>query len=182
MYRDNSEGVKSIRYGSGTISGDISRAAISVIADRKYAVEWFKMITVTSSDLPGFSNENWDGILGLLPSTLSGSELFVNRLYDKGGIGHNSFGIQLTSTKLGSKITFGGFDTGIVQQKSNFTFNDVSDDKYWALDIYETRYGDGDVLDMDETGKAVIDTGSSFMLFSPKLWGEFKSTISKGKK
>ena len=175
------EGVKTIKYGSGSISGDIVRATASLSDNRADAISDYKMLEVTSANLPGLQNSNWDGILGLLPSAISGSKLFVSELYKAGVISRDAFGVSYTDTSQGSQITFGAFDTDKVKEEDDFTFIDLHDNMHWSAELVHSKYGAFGMLP-DDAKYAILDSGTSLMLIPPTMFDALKGFISKGRK
>ena len=89
------------------------------------------MIAVTSGDLPGISNRDWDGVLGLLPTASSGADLLVDKLADQNIIPSHVFSVEYTDTLSGSQIIFGGYDTSIVSDFTTFTFTNLYSTVRW---------------------------------------------------
>ncbi|CAI2362915.1 unnamed protein product [Moneuplotes crassus] len=179
---NNGEGIKSITYGSGSIHGDIVRGVVSLENSKSRAIHNYKMLEVTSANLPGLEGSNWDGILGLLPTGMSGSDLFVTQLYKEGLIPEDSFGVKYTDTSEGSEITFGGFDKSIVEELDDFTFIDLFDDMHWSASLEHAKYGPYGNLPTDEIKSAILDSGTSLILMPTSLFKAFQKTILKEKK
>ena len=111
-------GTKSITYGSGSVSGNIKYTRVGITSSSSTAT-YLKTIEVTSNSLT-VGTTSWSGIIGLLPSSSSGSDLFVDKLFNNGVISENAFGVYYTDSSSGSTITFGGFDTNRVSSVSLF--------------------------------------------------------------
>ena len=138
---NKNEGVKTINYGSGSVKGDIVRGEVSLTPTPSNSITNYKMIEVTQAHLPGLQGSNWDGILGLLPTSISGSDLFVTQLYKSGVIKENSFGIHYADTYHGSEITFGGFDIERVSDISQFGLIKLYKENSWSADLKYAKYG-----------------------------------------
>ena len=175
------EGVKSIQYGSGGISGDIVRGMVSLSPKKEESITDYKMLEVTQASLPGLEGSNWDGILGLLPTSISGSDLFVTELYKAGLIKRDAFGVHYTDTASGSEITFGGFDTSIVEEEDDFTFVDLHDGMHWSGDLKRIKYGAFGELP-DKAKVAILDSGTSLILVPQEIFDGFTALVSDGRK
>lgn len=75
-------GTKTIKYGSGSVSGDIVTSEVSLAPVRGSGVKGYKFLAINNADLPGFSRSRWDGLVGLLPTSISGSDLFVSGIFE----------------------------------------------------------------------------------------------------
>lgn len=167
-------GTKTINYGSGSISGNIMYTKVGLSGSSNSAISFLKTIEVTNTKL-SIGSTNWSGIVGLLPSTSSGSDLFVEKLYQNSIIPSNSFGVYYTDTYSGSTITFGGFDTSKVSSISKFTFTTLYDTTYWKVSLRHIKYGN---LTLDSpTSVAVLDSGTSLIMWKPETFNSFKSNL-----
>lgn len=163
---------KNITYGSGVISGKICKTKVSITDNEDQAVKDFRMIAVDNATLEGISNTNWDGIIGLLPTNISGSDLLVTSLKNQGVIDHAVFCVRYL--KDGSEITFGGSDENVT-----FTYTSLYDHNYWSVGLRRIRYGD--VVIGGEAKRGVIDTGSSLLLLPKQDFTRWFSAISRNK-
>ena len=170
---------RSITYGSGTISGYISNTTVSVTSSQSQAVTNMAMIAVNSANLPGISSTTWDGILGLLPTTSSGSDLLVNEMKNQGVISDAVFSVYYTNSQTGSEITFGGYNTSRVPHFNNFTFTSLYTNSYWSTGFRRYKYGNTQYG--GTAVRAVIDTGSSLFLMPTNDYNEWLSVISNGR-
>jgi len=139
------------------------------------------MLEVTKASLPGLEGSNWDGILGLLPSSISGSDLFISELYKEGKLKRNAFGISYTDTKSDSHITFGGFDKKIVKEEDDFSFVPLHDQQHWSGELHSIRLGMFDEIETEATS-AILDSGTSLILMPTPTFDNFKTLISKDRK
>mmetsp|Transcript_3440 Transcript_3440/g.2903 ORF Transcript_3440/g.2903 Transcript_3440/m.2903 type:complete len:252 (-) Transcript_3440:640-1395(-) len=178
--QNNGEGVKTINYGSGSISGDIVRGKVSLGINQEETIISYKMLEVTSAYLPGLEGSKWDGILGLLPSAISGSELFVTELFKSGIIEENSFGVYLSGTSSGSQITFGGYDKTIVSSVDSFTFIPINKEYQWSVNLKHSKYGNS-TFGGEQATSAILDSGTSLILMPDEMFQAFQVLISKGK-
>jgi hypothetical protein len=179
VYMDNiGDGVKKVKYGSGGISGDIVRATVSLDRNRKNAVTNYKMLEVTSAEMPSITYSKWDGILGLLPSAISGSKLFVTEMYDAGILAENAFGIYYTDTRGDSQITFGGYDTSKVKNYDDFAFIDLYSGNHWSAALHDARYG---TKNIGSAKSAILDSGTSMILLTHSMFDEFKAVVNVGR-
>lgn len=176
---DKGEGIKTIQYGSGGIKGDKVRTSVSLDQNRENALKDYLTIEVTSATLEQFKGSKWDGILGLLPSAISGSELFVTELYKAGIIADNAFGIYYTNTKDQSEITFGGYDHRRIPSIDKFSFVNLYSSNHWDASLNSIKMGDID-LGVGRATSAVLDSGSSYILFLGPTYDLFKEAV-KGK-
>jgi saccharopepsin len=179
-FRNNGEGIKTIQYGSGGVSGNIVRSKVSLTSDPSKAVNNYKMIEITSATLPGLEESSWDGILGMLPASISGSELFVTQLYKQGIIKKNAFGISFTDTSSSSSITFGGYDPTLVPSESNFTYISLHSKYFWAPKIRHVIYSGKELsLDVD---LAILDSGTSLVYLPENTFNDFMKAVGEGKR
>lgn len=177
---DRGDGIKKIQYGSGGISGDIVRATVSLDQNRQNAISDYKMLEVTAAALPGLEGSRWDGILGLLPTAISGSKLFVTELFKAGILSEDSFGVYYTDTRKDSEITFGGFDKRRVKSIADFSFIDLYDNMHWSAKLGSAKYGNV-TLDA-KAASAILDSGTSLILMTHDMFADFKATVSVGRK
>lgn len=141
------------------------------------AVSNYKLLEVTKSEIPLFTGTKWDGILGLLPTSVSGSEVFVSELYKQGKLAEEAFAVYYTDTYNQSEITFGGFDTNRVKDKSLFTFLRTLDKFFWSAKLNGVKYGN--TTEIKNTARdAVLDSGTSLILLPTAMYDEFKSVVS----
>jgi hypothetical protein len=173
------DGVKTVKYGSGTISGDIVRGTVSLDRNRQNSLTNYKMLEVTSARLPGLDGSKWDGILGLMPTAISGSKLFVSEMYDAGILAENAFGVYYTDTYGDSQITFGGYDTSKVKSIDDFAFVDLYDGNHWSAKLHDARYG---TVNIGSAKSAILDSGTSLILLTYSMFDEFKALVSEGRK
>ena len=87
--------------------------------------------------------------------------MFLDRLKRHNLIQDRVFAFSLGGTDEYSKVTFGGYDLahtkdGILQ------WNDLVDNNYWTIAINEAKLGDY-TFNLD-TNKAIVDTGTSYIL------------------
>lgn len=175
------EGTKTIRYGSGAISGDIVRGNVSLRNNSASAISMYKLLEVTQADLPGLKGSKWDGILGLLPSAISGSNLFVTELFKSGKLPLDSFFIDYTDTKSKSEIVFGGFDKSKVKELDDFTFFKIHEPSHWSAELKRIKYGL--LTEIPLLAKvAILDSGTSLVLMPTEMFTAFKGIVSQGKK
>jgi hypothetical protein len=173
------DGVKKVKYGSGGISGDIVRGTVSLDRNRQNAVTNYKMLEVTTASMPNIDYSKWDGILGLLPSAISGSKLFVTEMYDAGILAENAFGIYYTDTRGDSQITFGGYDTSKVKNYDDFAFIDLYSGNHWSAALHDARYG---TKNIGWAKSAILDSGTSLILLTKSMFDEFKALVNVGRK
>lgn len=107
------------------------------------------------------------------------TELFVENLAKAGVIPRYAFGVNFNLQDDDSFITFGGFDTDIVPSEDSFVFLDIVDSRYWSASLQTTSYGEKD-LGLAAT-RAILDTGTSLVYFSPEDWDKIYGQISDGR-
>lgn len=167
-------GTKTINYGSGSISGNIKYTKVGLSSSASSAISFLKTIEVTNTKL-SIGSTNWSGIVGLLPSTSSGSDLFIQKLFDSSIIPANSFGVYYTDSTSGSTITFGGFDTNRVSSISKFTFTTLLDTTYWKVSLRSVKYGNSTLE--NTSSAAVLDSGTSLIMWKSDTFNSFKSSL-----
>lgn len=171
---------QSLHYGSGSINGDVCQTRVSVTHNKDQSVNDMRMISVKKAALEGMSNTDWDGIVGLLPTSDSGADLLVNVMKQQGVIQTAAFTVNYVDSKYGSTITFGGFDKEYVSTIDQFTFTELYDHSYWSVGLRRIKYGDVEIGGEAERG--IIDTGSSLLLLPHSDYSRWFEEISKGKK
>ena len=129
------------------------------------------MVAVDKARLHVSDLVEWDGILGLSPSSSLGSDSFVLKMKQQGIIDTAAFGVYYGDDKYGSEITFGGVDTDRVPSIDNLTFTDLKDLNYWSVNITTIKYGDT-VLNKD-TRYGFIDTGTSIIIIPSEDFASF---------
>lgn len=170
---------KSLTYGSGSISGKICETTVSASPNSEEAVKNMRMIAVNHAELNGIYNTQWDGIIGLLPSTSSGADLFVTKMKEQGIIDSEVFGVYYDDSEDGSEITFGGFDNSRVPSLDSFTFTPLYEHNYWSVSVRRMRYGN--IPFGGEAERAIIDTGSSLILLPADDFERWFEAISFNK-
>lgn len=125
-----------------------------------------------------------DGIMGLGNSALSGGHpTFIDNLYERGLISSKCFSIYIGNdpTSYGGQAgTFiiGGYDPYFMV--SEFTYLDVTDSNYWAVDLVGISLGNQALaLDPLSNPKAVIDSGTSLITFPKILLKRFYDVLSQ---
>jgi hypothetical protein len=181
FFVNKGDGVKAVKYGSGSISGDIVRGKVSLSPDVSHAVSNYKMLEVTQASMPGLENSKWDGILGLLPTAISGSDLYVTELFKQGIVSEDAFGVYYTDTKNQSEITFGGFDKSRVKERDDFTFLPLYDEFHWAVELKRIKYGPFKELNIS-VSNAILDSGTSLVILPTSMFDNFKQVVSEGRK
>jgi len=122
-----------------------------------------------------------DGILGLGFKSLSESyPTFLDTMHDQGIIDNKIFSIYLGNdpTSSGDEtgvFMLGGYDPYFMQ--SNFTFFNVTDTNYWAINFNSTKFGNRNIK-ITENTKAIIDSGTSLISFPSYLIQEISSHLS----
>jgi saccharopepsin len=155
-----------IRYGSGEVSGFISRDTMQ-IGDLKVKDQLFGEVT----NEPGlaFAFGRFDGILGLGYDTIAVNkvpppfyEMVNQKLLDE-----PVFAFYLGDTNSGeeSAVTFGGVD------KSHYTGKltkiPLRRKAYWEVNLDAITFGE-DSADLENTG-AILDTGTSLIALPSTL-------------
>jgi hypothetical protein len=108
----------------------------------------------------------YDGLCGLGFSGNASFPLLVTQMKEAGLISTASFSVYLGNDPEASgtttgEIVFGGYDSQYMN--GNFSYFNVVDPNYWAINIYSIGYG-STTLKSFENYEAVIDTGTSFMI------------------
>lgn len=170
------DGIKNIQYGSGGIKGDKVRTSVSLDQNRDNALKDYLTIEVTSATLEQFRGSRWDGILGLLPSPISGSDLFVTEMHKAGILAENAFGIRYTDTSDQSEITFGGFDHRRVPSIDKFSFLSLYDGNHWSASLNSIKIGDTEITKGRATS-AILDSGTSYILLQNETFIKFKEAV-----
>lgn len=157
----------SIRYGSGSLSGFVSRDTLQ-IGDLK--IEKQDFAEATSEPGLAFAFGRFDGILGLGYDTISVDKMvppFYNMLNQK-LLDEPKFAFYLgDSNKEGddSEATFGGVD------KSHYTGEMINiplrRKAYWEVDLDAIAFGNN-VAELENTG-VILDTGTSLIALPSTL-------------
>lgn len=122
-----------------------------------------------------------DGILGLGFKSLSESyPTFLDSMHDQGTIENKVFSIYLGNdpTSNGDEtgvFMLGGYDPYFMQ--TNFSFFNVTDSNYWAINFNSTRYGNRDIKVNNGT-KAIIDSGTSLISFPSYIIKDISEHLS----
>lgn len=175
----NCKETKSLKYGSGTLDGQVCETSLSTEDDSEKVLKDFRMIAVSSANMPNLTNTEWDGIVGLLPTSNSGADLLVVKMKEQGLIKHAVFSVLYLDSKHGSTITFGGLDEEHEKDLSKFTFTNLYDENYWSVGIRKMRYGDIDIG--GEAKRGILDTGSSLLLLPDKDYHRWLAAVTQGK-
>ena len=138
------------------------------------------MLGVNKVNLPGFPKSRWDGILGLLPTSISGSDLFVTQLFKQGKISEDSFSVYYAGTPNESEITFGGFDTKRVDDANKFTYLKLYDDYHWSAKFRRMKYGDTREI-FKAAKNAILDSGTSLVVLPTEMFNDFRRVVSEGR-
>ena len=138
-----------------------------------------KMIVVYQTDLFTSENIQWDGVLGLSPTSADESDSFVQMMKHQNIIDTASFGVYYDDTASGSEITFGGIDTDIVPSFDKLTFTDLCDSESWSVNIKSMRYGDTKFNMQPRCG--IIDTGKSVILLPSKDYKAYEKVAQNNK-
>jgi len=156
-YKENGTSFE-IRYGSGSLSGFVSRDTMS-IGD----IEIKDQLFAEATNEPGlaFAFGRFDGILGLGYDTISVNKIpppFYNMI-SQGKIDEPVFAFYLGGTEDESVATFGGID------KSHYTGELIKiplrRKAYWEVEFEALSFGK-DTASLEGTG-AILDTGTSLI-------------------
>lgn len=124
-----------------------------------------------------------DGIMGMSPkvSSSDNSELFVEKLFDAGIIGQNTFGVNYRSftDSADSVITLGGWDTSVVADESLFQYVNLKSTSHWNLEMRNVFYNGAKVDISPNLG--ILDTGTSLTLFEQNDFNVIWNVITEGK-
>ncbi|KAL1884156.1 hypothetical protein VTK73DRAFT_6825 [Phialemonium thermophilum] len=155
-----------IRYGSGSVSGYISRDVLS-IGDLKIKNQDFG--EATSEPGLAFAFGRFDGILGLGFDTISVNHVvppFYNMINQK-LIDEPVFAFYLSDTNDDddSEAVFGGINKDRYEGK--ITTIPLRRKAYWEVDFDAVAYGD-DVAELENTG-VILDTGTSLIALPSQL-------------
>ena len=152
----------SINYGSGSVSGILSKDEISVAGAKLTGVTFGE--TVSEPGL-AFAFGRFDGILGLgMPSSsVAGVKPIFNEMIDQKVITEPVFSVYLhkdSNETSGGEITFGGIDK--TRYTGDLTYVPVSGERYWQFTLDGFTFDDEEAC--EEGCKAVADTGRSFII------------------
>ena len=151
-----------IQYGSGSVSGILSKDVVSVAGTKLTEVTFGETLQE-----PGlaFAFGRFDGILGLgfQSSAVAGVKPVFNEMIDQKVITEPVFSVYLQkggNETSGGEIAFGGID--VTKYTGEITYVPVSGERYWQFTL------DGLTFDDEETCedgcKAVADTGRSSII------------------
>ncbi len=161
-YEQTSVTPQPIKYGGGSVWGNLAQDQVCLVKgdiDQCLTDHQFLSVFLTS-DLSGLQA---DGILGLAPSSQgTGALMFVEKLYNEGVINRKMFSFSLGGTNEPSKIIFGGYDLQYAQDNQTITWNNLVNDNYWTVRLVDAKLGDNQFK--LKTNKAIIDTGTSYIL------------------
>eukprot|EP00347_Sterkiella_histriomuscorum_P000579 403375303 len=165
-----------IKYGAGSVWGYKSTDLLCLDStnNQETCLNNFNFLAVfVASDLSGLQ---CDGIVGLSPSNqFSGSDLFIDKLYQNNIISKKMFSLSLGGTDEKSKVIFGGYDLRYAKDNQNITWNKLIDTNYWSVRLNKAKIGD--YVFMLDTNRAIIDSGTSYILMPYNDFSEFKRVI-----
>lgn len=135
-------------------------------------------VDTSSADLSGLQS---DGVMGMAPKLdiNDAGELFVEKLFNEGIIGKNSFGVQYKFTPDVSSILLGGFDTSIIANESLFSWINLKSTSHWTVHLKGLKVGNSSIS--IEASSAILDTGTSFTLFITDDFNKIYSKVTEGK-
>ncbi len=156
-----------IRYGSGSLSGFVSRDIVS-IGDLEIKNQDFA--EATSEPGLAFAFGRFDGIMGLGYDTISVNKIvppFYNML-DEGLLDEPVFAFYLSNAEdkeSESEVVFGGVDSAHYEGK--LTKIPLRRKAYWEVDLDAITFGD-ESAEIENTG-VILDTGTSLIALPSTL-------------
>lgn len=162
-----------IEYGSGKISGFLSKDRVSV---GEIAVQDFVFGEVTHLTL-NFGIAHFDGILGMAWSALAVDKIptLFDQMVAQGLLDNNSFSFYLTqkpSEQTGSELILGGVDPRY--QTGDFAYHDLIEETYWKIQMDGVNVGS---LPASGSLYGIVDTGTSLLVGSLSVAGPILAEI-----
>lgn len=152
-----------LTYGTGQVSGVVASDTVS-FANFTFNMG-FGLATTASDD---FNNYPMDGILGLGRATSNelGTPTVMDTLAKQGKLANNVVGIHLNraadNTKDG-EITFGGVDNS--KYSGSISYTQTSNTASWEIPVDDALVNGNACKFVGK--KAIVDTGTSYMLMPP---------------
>ena len=166
----------SIQYGSGAVSGHISRDTVTWGGQQIKSVLFGEMTKMNGAS---WVAGKFDGILGMawpMISELGIQPVFMTG-YDQGVYSENSFAFYLTKTanEEGSEMTLGGYDSS--KAPNGFNYVKLAKDWYWYIDIDSISVGSSSVSITDLKG--IVDTGTSLLVGKKDIVDQINQFVGK---
>lgn len=151
----------SARYGSGPVSGFLSRDDIS-IGNLKLADYVFAEVTDVSACGPTYMESPMDGILGLAFGALAAEHVTAPIEVLEGQLIDPIFAFYLGSGSEANELVFGGVDEA--HYEGDFTFVPLYSATFWQVKLDGLKVGDKKVGWRLFNNKAIIDSGTSLLV------------------
>lgn len=150
-----------IRYGSGPVSGTYCSDNIA-IGSLKLENYTFAIVDDLSGLGSLYKNSNFDGILGLSFPMLSGDGMptVLEALTASHELKEQVFGFYLGDDSEG-QLVIGGVDSS--HYTGDFHFVPVQGDGYWEVTLDSVNVGVNKVLQISQTKRAIVDSGTSLL-------------------
>lgn len=141
-------------YCSGVLSEDVLRIAGNVVANVVFA----EMDELS----PQFTNEAFDGIMGLGPQALAIDNVptVLGQMVSQGTISDPSFSIYLNDREDTSQLTLGGVNPGLYT--GPLQYHKTAKNPYWSVTL--TSVSVGIKKKPLSESVAIVDSGSSLLL------------------
>ncbi|KAF9432318.1 hypothetical protein BGZ76_010971 [Entomortierella beljakovae] len=156
-------------------SDDITVAGITVLN------QTFGLATVNTG---GTASAGVDGILGLgfdSNAEISGANTVITNMIANGQIDESIVSVWLNKavdqdpeSTYGGQFIFGGVDDSLFT--GSITYVNVTSTKNWEINVKSVSFGD---KDLPAPSNAIVDTGSSYILFPDYLATAFHRAIPK---
>jgi len=153
-----------IRYGSGELSGFVSRDTVSI---GDITIKGQDFAEATKEPGLAFAFGRFDGILGLGYDTISVNKIVppFYKMAEQKLIDEPVFAFYLGDTTDESEVVFGGVDKSRYEGK--ITTIPLRRKAYWEVDFDAIAYGD-DAAELENTG-IILDTGTSLIALPTQL-------------
>ena len=135
-------------------------------------------IAYVYEDFQGTNYGQLEGVLGLAPTALNGTETFVEALKRQGIIDRATFSIDYRFINNNYAMTFGGIDTNRVPYLHNFTFSDLYDDDSWSVAVSSMKYGDREFG--GQAIKAILDIQDNNIRLPPEDYKRWANQTTYG--
>jgi hypothetical protein len=155
-----------IQYGSGKASGEYAMAPVT-LADA--SLSSFKIGLADDVDFEGYSQSQYDGLLGLAWPGLSGTSnvpSLVPSLYEAGQIPANLFAIYLTHDGTGGELSLGEIDE--TRYQGNLTWLPLTLDAWWTVGMTGLTVGQSSTQVVSTSWQSaettIVDSGTSMIV------------------
>lgn len=173
----------STSYGDGTsLSGVLGRDIVRITSS--LATPATQLLAIITKQIKGSGNRLYDGILGIGPDMLSFVENNItpfSNLVKTNKLAQPLVGIalvkknKLTNAPGGGEFRWGSINPNYVL--GNIVYTPVTSAYYWGIDIPGVYMNNQNLYGPGESGRAIIDTGTTLVYVSTPLAASIHSRI-----